>query len=109
MSCPFGAGNGGTQTTAPGEPDPSLYYGNYLKLDKILSAQELQSEKFGAPAHDEMLFIIIHQTYELWFKQILWEVESVLKVMAQPYIPENDLGVVINRLVRVTEIQKNPY
>ena len=53
-----------------------VYYGEYLKLDTLLSAQEPESLKFGKMAHDEMLFIIIHQTYELWFKQILFEINS---------------------------------
>ncbi|GCC45074.1 hypothetical protein chiPu_0028821, partial [Chiloscyllium punctatum] len=48
-----------------------------LKLDKIINAQELQSEKNGNKIHDEHLFIITHQAYELWFKQILWELDSV--------------------------------
>ncbi|MEC9168062.1 MAG: tryptophan 2,3-dioxygenase family protein, partial [Pseudomonadota bacterium] len=47
------------------------YYGDYLHLDKVLGAQELQSEKYGDAAHEEMLFIIVHQVYELWFKQVL--------------------------------------
>ena len=38
-----------------------LSYSNYLQLDKILSGQELMSAKRGAPAHDEMIFIIVHQ------------------------------------------------
>lgn len=47
-----------------------LTYSNYLKIDELLKLQEYRSD----PAeHDEMLFIIIHQTYELWFKQILHE------------------------------------
>ncbi|TRY73180.1 hypothetical protein TCAL_08175 [Tigriopus californicus] len=54
-----------------------LSYTNYLQLDKILDAQELQSEIMGNKVHDEHLFIIVHQTYELWFKQILFEVDSV--------------------------------
>lgn len=47
-----------------------LTYSNYLKIDDLLSLQEYRSE---TKEHDEMLFIIIHQTYELWFKQILHE------------------------------------
>lgn len=50
----------------------SLSYSRYLKLDQILSAQVPRSE---GPEHDEMLFIVIHQVYELWFKQILHEVD----------------------------------
>ena len=50
-----------------------LNYADYLKLDKILNSQDLRSAERGTPAHDEMLFIIIHQVYELWFKQVIHE------------------------------------
>lgn len=52
----------------------SLTYTNYLKIDQLLDLQEYKSDP---PEHDEMLFIIIHQTYELWFKQILHEFEKL--------------------------------
>ena len=45
----------------------SVYYPDYLQLDKILGAQALESDKHGQHAHDEMLFIVIHQAYELDF------------------------------------------
>ncbi|XP_062382867.1 tryptophan 2,3-dioxygenase A-like [Sardina pilchardus] len=54
-----------------------IIYGEYLQLDKIVAAQSLQSELKGNKIHDEHLFIITHQAYELWFKQILWELDSV--------------------------------
>ena len=50
-----------------------LTYSKYLKIDELLELQQLQSEP---EEHDEMLFIIIHQTYELWFKQILHEMDK---------------------------------
>jgi tryptophan 2,3-dioxygenase len=53
---------------------PPLTYANYLDLEKLLTLQRPRSEP---PEHDEMLFIIIHQTYELWFKQLLHEFEKV--------------------------------
>jgi hypothetical protein len=46
----------------------SLGYADYLQLDKVLGAQRPQSAMFSSEAHDEMLFIVIHQAYELWFK-----------------------------------------
>ena len=47
----------------------SVYYSDYLQLDKILESQKPESFNEGKiPAHDEMLFVIIHQAYELWFK-----------------------------------------
>src|SRR5256714_7957734 len=53
---------------------PPLTYANYLDLEKLLT---LQNPRSTPAEHDEMLFIIIHQTYELWFKQLLHEVEKV--------------------------------
>ncbi|WP_340105604.1 tryptophan 2,3-dioxygenase [Rhodohalobacter sp. 8-1] len=52
----------------------SLTYTNYLNIDKLLELQEPQSDPVE---HDEMLFIIIHQSYELWFKQILHEFDKL--------------------------------
>jgi tryptophan 2,3-dioxygenase len=57
------------------EPEVDLLtYGDYLKLPELLSLQQLLSDP---PVHDELLFIVVHQTYELWFKQLLFELESV--------------------------------
>src|SRR5690606_37590109 len=56
----------------------TVHYPDYLRLDQVLGAQVPLSGKAGPAAHDEMLFIIVHQAHELWFKQILHEVESVI-------------------------------
>ena len=56
------------------------YYQDYLELEKILNSQNLNSDKNNQHAHDEMLFIIIHQVYELWFKQIIYELDSVIDI-----------------------------
>lgn len=82
-----------------------LYYPDYLQLDKLLAVQDLESAKGGKPVHDEMLFIVVHQAYELWFKQILWELDSIMAVFAQDFVDEADLGTVVARLRRITEIQ----
>ena len=50
--------------------DQALNYSNYLKVDELLSLQQPLSD---GPEHDELLFIIIHQTYELWFKELIHE------------------------------------
>lgn len=83
-----------------------VHYGDYLQLDKILNAQELESEKLKQPAHDEMLFIVIHQTYELWFKQLLFEVNSILEIMNKPAVNDNspELQTIIHRLNRCITI-----
>ncbi len=83
-----------------------VYYGDYLQLPKILNAQATESAKYGSAAHDETLFIIIHQTYELWFKQILHELDSVREIMQKPFVPSTDLSVINARIERVTTIQQ---
>ena len=54
----------------------AITYISYLKIDELL---ELQKPESPGPEHDEMLFIIIHQTYELWFKQLLHEAKELQK------------------------------
>jgi tryptophan 2,3-dioxygenase len=58
----------------------TLTYGSYLEIDELLALQHPQS---NPPAHDEMLFIIIHQVYELWFKQLLHEIEAAMRNLAE--------------------------
>lgn len=85
----------------------TIHYRNYLQIDKLLSAQTLRSAELEeTPAHDEMLFIIVHQTYELWFKQIIHELESVLEMFRQEVVDERNIGTAISRLERVIDIQK---
>ncbi len=68
---------GGTDI-AFGEQGAKLTYGSYLQLERLLSSQKLESEP---AAHDELLFITIHQVYELWFKQLLHEATSARDAM----------------------------
>jgi tryptophan 2,3-dioxygenase len=85
---------------------PPVYYSEYLQLDKILDAQAPESAKENLKADDEMLFIIIHQAYELWFKQILFELDIVRGVFRQEQIPNSspDLYNGVHRLKRVCRI-----
>jgi tryptophan 2,3-dioxygenase len=85
---------------------PPLYYADYLQLDRLLTSQSPKSAEYGQPAHDETLFIIVHQAYELWFKQILHELDSVRDIFKKDYVEEKDVGVAVSRLSRITEIQK---
>ncbi len=62
-----------------GEQGAKLTYGSYLQLGKLLDAQQLESEP---PAHDELLFITIHQVYELWFQQLLHEASTARDALA---------------------------
>ncbi len=58
----------------------AVTYSSYLRLPELLSLQEARSE---GPEHDELLFIVIHQVYELWFKEILHEVDHLRGVLAR--------------------------
>jgi tryptophan 2,3-dioxygenase len=75
----------------------SMTYESYLQLDKLLSTQVQQSKE----AHDEMLFIIIHQTYELWFKQIIHDGKNIVFD-----IKNNKLFNVLHNLKRIRSILK---
>ncbi len=85
---------------------PEVHYHDYLQLDKILNAQFPESNKHQLPAHDEMLFIVIHQAYELWFKQLHHEVDSVVNILAKPSLNDNspELQTVVHRLNRSVTI-----
>jgi tryptophan 2,3-dioxygenase len=85
-----------------------LHYSDYLKLEQLLGVQELQSDKKQAHAHDEMLFIIIHQAYELWFKQLLYEVDSVNGILEKPTLNDDspELQTIVHRLHRCNTILK---
>jgi tryptophan 2,3-dioxygenase len=61
-----------------GEEGGLLTYGGYLRLDELLAQQVPQADP---PAHDELLFITVHQVYELWFQQMLYELEAVRDAM----------------------------
>ncbi|MGH7495926.1 MAG: tryptophan 2,3-dioxygenase family protein [bacterium] len=88
------------------KPALPVYYADYLQLDRLLSSQLPESAKHGAPAHDETLFIIVHQVYELWFKQIMHELGSVVELFEKEYVDERNIGIATARLSRITEIQK---
>jgi tryptophan 2,3-dioxygenase len=91
---PYGAG---TQAQE-GPPGSYLTYASYLKIDELLSLQEPVSD---GPEHDEMLFIVIHQVYELWFKEVLHEVDYVVKLLRA-----DDLARAQHTLKRILTILK---
>jgi len=76
----------------------SLTYSSYLQLDRLLSSQRPQS---AGPEHDEMLFIVIHQVYELWFKQLLHELDYLVT-----RLDADDLPTVYATLKRILTILK---
>lgn len=85
---------------------PPISYGDYLQTTGLLKLQSPRSDEFNIKAHDELLFIIVHQTYELWFKQILHELNSVMHLFASDMVHESDMGTAVARLGRIVEIQR---
>ena len=83
-----------------------LYYSDYIELDKILNSQHPKSFETLEEGNDEMLFIIIHQVYELWFKQIIFELDLVRHIFIQGRINDNsdDLSKVVYKLKRIAKI-----
>ena len=77
--------------------DQSVTYGTYLAVDELLALQRPRSE---GPEHDEMLFIVIHQVYELWFKQLLHEIDHVMALLGRrdPYRAQHSLKRILTIL-----------
>ena len=75
---------------------PSLTYSSYLGLEELLGAQRPRSEE-----HDELLFIVIHQVYELWFKQLLHEGAHL-----QGRLEDGDTPHALHTLKRILTILK---
>lgn len=86
-----------------------VYYGDYLQLSKLLDCQLPLSKKYAdetnGECHDEMLFIIVHQVYELWFKQILHDLDSIWETFNRDFVPESELSGVVQKLGRIKKIQ----
>jgi tryptophan 2,3-dioxygenase len=83
-----------------------VYYSEYLRLGQLLGQQVRMSERAGAPAHDEMLFIIVHQAYELWFKLILHELDRIQQDFGHEPVADDRLGRIVHGLDRIHEILK---
>ena len=75
----------------------AMSYGDYLGLDRLLAAQHPRSEP---PQHDELLFIVQHQTSELWLKLMLHELRSARSLLAA-----DELAPALKRIARVKHIQ----
>ncbi|CAG2104656.1 unnamed protein product [Medioppia subpectinata] len=87
-------------------PKGGMLYGEYLHIDRLLSCQEPVTRSTRNEVHDEHLFIITHQAYELWFKQILCEIDSVRQIMNRRDVDETNMLVITSRLNRVVLILK---
>jgi tryptophan 2,3-dioxygenase len=90
----------GAPTTGPDPTasSPAVTYSSYLALDELLGLQRPRSD---GPEHDEVLFIVIHQVYELWFKEILHELDYLRRILAADDTPR-----AMHTLDRVLKIMK---
>jgi tryptophan 2,3-dioxygenase len=79
-------------------PEATITYGEYLKIPELLSLQQCRS---SPPHHDEPLFIMIHQVYELWFKLVLHEIDTACRELGADRVVE-----ATRLLRRVVEIQR---
>ena len=78
--------------------NPPLSYNKYLRVQDLINLQDCLS----SPAHhDELLFITVHQAYELWFKQILHELDAAIQLLEEDRVP-----AATRALKRVVEIEK---
>src|SRR5215210_1260457 len=78
--------------------NPPLSYNKYLRVQDLINLQDCLSD----PAHhDELLFITVHQAYELWFKQILHELDAAIQFMEEDRVP-----AATRAIKRVVEIEK---
>lgn len=77
--------------------DPAVTYGSYLRVDELL---DLQQPRSTGPEHDELLFIVIHQVYELWFKEVLHEIDYVRRLFErdEPHRAQHSLKRILTIL-----------
>ncbi|XP_027037760.1 tryptophan 2,3-dioxygenase-like isoform X1 [Pocillopora damicornis] len=109
MSCPYAHDGRENIPVRKNGDDKRMSYGDYLQLNTLLECQKPASTKFGdATVHDELLFIVVHQAYELWFKQIIHELDSIRDIFTFEELgtDERKMLVLISRLGRIVQIQK---
>ncbi|XP_063697105.1 tryptophan 2,3-dioxygenase [Culicoides brevitarsis] len=107
MSCPIGDQHyGNAQNGEHLGSEAGMLYGEYLMLDKVLTSQRMLSAEGKQPVHDEHLFIVTHQTYELWFKQIIFELDSIRNLFNVEVIEESRTLEILKRLNRINMILK---
>jgi len=86
------------------EPKHGIYYSDYLAIDTLINSQKLESAKHGIDAPDEHLFIIIHQAYELWFKQLLFDLERLMHLAQQNQFDDADVLKAVGLVSRMNTI-----
>ncbi|KAE9549093.1 hypothetical protein FO519_007693 [Halicephalobus sp. NKZ332] len=122
MACPMGYGNvrfnGGDNGRLDEDVESAqngvnkatmgkgVSYRDYLQLSKLLDCQSMRSASQGMPVPDEHLFIIIHQTYELWFKQIIFDIDHIRMLLNNRVVDETKTLQIVSLLERTVRILK---
>jgi tryptophan 2,3-dioxygenase len=102
---PHGAEPHGADPDRSRPEHEATYYRTYLGLDEVLGAiRPVSRLEDGRPAHDEHLFIVTHQAFELWFAQMLHELDAVLEDLDRDPVPDAAMGQVVHRLERMVAI-----
>lgn len=97
----------GKESGGTSKPKKAISYENYLQLDKVLDGVRRLSEENGDPAHEEHLFIVIHQAFEIWFKQMLFDMDSIIEIFdSNPAREEKHMLTITQRLERIVLIWK---
>src|SRR5436309_7631877 len=88
------------QSPINNQQSPAVTYASYLKIDELLSLQQPRSTGPTGPEHDEMLFIVVHQVYELWFKELLHEFDRVRRLLedGEPHRAQHTLKRILTIL-----------
>eukprot|EP00118_Oscarella_pearsei_P006461 m.29151 g.29151 ORF g.29151 m.29151 type:complete len:406 (+) comp31139_c0_seq1:27-1244(+) len=105
MACPLFSGER-EKDEGNGEGGSDLHYLDYLKIPELLQLQQPLSRTPENPkgVHDEHLFILIHQVYELWFRQILHELDSIMEILKADILEESLMLVINSRANRIMVI-----
>ncbi|KAK3594662.1 hypothetical protein CHS0354_003586 [Potamilus streckersoni] len=94
------------ETTNESKELTPMTYDGYLKVNQLLDCQCLVSTRHGKTAHDEHLFIVVHQVFELWFKQILCELDSVCELFQSLVSDDSKAFTIRIRMQRINLILK---
>ena len=86
------------------EKSSRMTYGNYLRLEEMLTLQDGPEGYSPKPCNDEKHFIIVHQAFELWFKLVLSELKEVHSLMNSQNISENSMPKIVHHLNRVSTV-----
>ena len=97
---------GQSPTMAGNEPSSRMTYGGYLRIEDLLKLQAGPDGYSPSPCNNELHFIIVHQSFELWFKLVLSELKEAYRLLSAESVDEQSMPQIVHHLDRVTTIMK---